>query len=510
MHKKTKILLVLGLIIFVIFVFAFLRTNRRPNIVFISVDDMNNWISVLKNYPGIKTPNLERLARMGVLFKEAHAASPVCNPSRFSILTGLLPSSSGVYNKKSPTAHLVKNKKYKFIMDYFKDQGYHVTGFGKIFHEGINQYYPWDCYKCFSKKKHSQRINSIEDFTGSFFDWGISTGDESKLVDVGLVNNVEKFFKNDHHREPFFLAIGMHNPHMPWIVPKRFFDLYDPQIIKANLAENDTQEIPQGAYNMIYAEDESLMLNSTTKVEAIHAYLATLSFTDELLGRILDAIENSEYNENTLIVFWSDHGLHLGEKKHWRKSTLWRNSTHIPLIFAGNNLEHRIVTQAVSLVDVLPTLMDLCEIKVQSKLDGHSLKPLMLNENYQWNYPAITIMNPYNFSAYYQNWHYIQYANYDEELYNIQTDQEELNNLADQSIYHSTIEKLRSFGPQNYRISLFNLLIFAFNDNELRDLDNFDCHLRNYFSYYKVKPEISCSEIQTWSESEFHRFRRKI
>jgi len=488
--------------------FSFSLASAKPNVLFISVDDMNNWISLLENYPGIKTPNIERLAKQGVLFKEAHTASAVCNPSRFSVLSGLLPSSTSVYDKKSIVESLVREKQFKFIMDYFKEASYHLEGSGKIFHTGSNIHYDWNKYKRFKKKKHTQHLNGIQDFTGSFFDWGVYEGDELDIIDVKLVDEAADFFQKKHSK-PFFLAVGIHNPHLPWIVPQRFFDLYPIEKIDLNYVAGDNSDLPRAALEFINLDDDKVMPSDEARKEATQAYLAMLSFTDELVGKIMDSLESSKYLDNTIVVFWSDHGLHLGEKKHWRKSTLWREATHVPLIFVTPETRKNgglVVDKPVGFVDILPTTLELCDLEPDDGLDGHSLKPLIEGDT-SWDYPAVTIMRPYNVSIHYKNWHYIQYKNYEEELYDYVNDRNDLKNLATDPAYSTVLEELRKFTNIDYKISLQELVSFSLKPREKRSFKTMSCEFKSFFSYYKLQPAFICDKEFPIEGSSFTRYR---
>jgi arylsulfatase A-like enzyme len=448
---KTMVKTSISVVILIVLLFSFWFfkpwQNHRYNVVFISVDDMNNWVSILKNYPGIQTPNLERLAKHGANFIEAHTASPVCNPSRFSTLTGLLPSTTGIYDRKTPTKKLVKEKKYKFVMDYFKEAGYLTVGIGKILHTGLNRAYKWDKYHKFTINKQVKRMNGISDITDAFFDWGEFVGKEEDIDDVKMVNLAKNFLEQVHLR-PFFLAVGIHNPHLPWVVPSRFFDMYPIEKIQLTNYEGDNSDLPSAAQEFINIQDDKALANVENKKETIRAYLAALSFTDELLGRLLDSLEKSRYADNTIIVFWSDHGLHLGEKNHWRKSTLWRESTHIPFIISTPETRKNaglIVSEPVSLLDTTPTLLDLCNINFRSSsFDGISLTPLINKKpGTVWSHPAISIMNPGNYSVHFQNWHYVLYANGDQELYDLNSDMEDRYNLAQTKDYQQILNMFR-------------------------------------------------------------------
>lgn len=511
-NKKTYfgIFIVAVLLVLMIIVWNFFFAVKRYNVLFIAVDDMNDWVSILENYPGIHTPNIERLAKDGIVFREAHAASTVCNPSRFAVVSGLLPSSTGVYDRKTPTKYLVKKHRFKFLMDYFKEAGYYTVGIGKILHTGLDPLYKWDRYFQWKTREKMKRMNGINDCDEAFFDWGEFNGNENDIDDVKKVNHAKDFLRKKHNK-PFFLAVGIHNPHLPWIVPKRFFDLYPIDKIQINDDKDDLADLSVSANDFIEPVDEKNFVNSNNKANAIQAYLAAVSFTDELLGRILDALEASEYADNTIIVFWSDHGLHLGEKKHWRKSTLWRNSSHVPFVISTPESRKKgqlIVEEPVSFVDILPTLLDLCHIKTKpERVDGHSLLPLMTEDsNKDWLYPAITVMRPNNYSIHYKSWHYIHYKNNDEELYDLSKDRHDRHNLAQDKNYEDVLARFRKFAPGTPYIPLSELPLDKLTDEQLDHRNNLDCLMANYFSYVNVYRLRACNYDRITQSTSFSHY----
>ena len=422
----------------------------RPNVLLISVDDMNDWVGCLGGYPGVSTPNIDRLAKRGALFADAHCASPLCNPSRTALLTGQGPATTGIYNNdqfwRASLPQAVT------LPQYFKKNGYFVAGAGKVFHHtaGNNPPDQWDEFQLqifddpwyrradwypWNKREPvpaAYPYNGIPNFAGEF-DWGTLPKEEQlygdqRAIDFGI--NV----LNRKLDKPFFLAVGLWHPHIPMFSPKQYWDLYPPEKVHLPpLLENDLDDLPKvGKEFAAFRRDEHEAIVRAGKwKEGVHAYLAAISFADAMIGRLLDALDNSPHAGNTNIVFFSDNGWHLGEKEHWHKSTLWQRATHVPMIIAGPQVKSRGVTrrQPVSLLDLYPTLVDLCGLPKKSELEGKSLIPLLKNPR-EKRQPAVSTYLPGNHAVITEQWRYIRYNDGGEELYNRKTDPNEFHNLA--------------------------------------------------------------------------------
>ena len=429
---------------------AFAVPVDKPNILFISVDDMNDWIGCLRGYPGVSTPNLDRLAGRGALFADAHCASPLCNPSRTALLTGMRPTTTGIYNNDQFWRAALPSA--VSLPDYFKQNGYFVAGAGKVFHHtaGNNPPNQWDefqlqefddpWYRRADWYPWNKRVpapeavpyNGIKDFQGEF-DWGILPKDEraygdQKAIDFGIQMLERK------HGKPFFLAIGLWHPHIPMFSPKNYWDLYPAD--KVRLPEtraDDLDDLPKAAKEMaaFRREEFDRIVKEGKWKEGVRAYLAAISFADAMIGRLLTALDSSSYKQNTVIVFWSDNGWHLGEKQHWHKSTLWQRATHVPLIIAGPPVKAAGVTrtQTVSLLDLYPTLVELCGLPKKAELEGTSLVPLLSNAKGKRD-PVVSTYLPGNHAVVSSRWRYIRYRDGGEELYDRVSDPNEFTNLA--------------------------------------------------------------------------------
>jgi choline-sulfatase len=423
---------------------------QRPNVLFLSVDDMNDWVGCLRGYPGVRTPHIDALARRGVLFSNAHCASPLCNPSRTALLTGLAASTTGIYNNDQ---YWRPNLPWVVTMpEYFRNNGYYVAGAGKVFHHvaGFNppdqwhefqlqafddpwyrrlEWYPW-VNKIPNPPGHP--FNGLKNFQGEF-DWGVLPYRESEYGDMRAVDFAHRFLERKHDK-PFFLAIGLWHPHIPMFAPQNYFDLYPPGKVRVPKSPaDDLEDVPAEGRKMaaFRREEHERIVREGKWRDAVRAYLAAISFADAMIGMTLRALQQSAYADNTIIVFWSDNGWHLGEKQHWHKSTLWQRSTHVPLIFAGPGvrMQGQERRQPVSLLDLYPTLVELCGLPKKLDLEGKSLVS-PLDDPKAPRDPAVSTYLPGNHAVRTERWRYIRYHDGGEELYDCLKDPGEFKNLA--------------------------------------------------------------------------------
>jgi arylsulfatase A-like enzyme len=337
----------------------------QPNILFIAVDDLNDWTGVLNGHPQVRTPNIDRLASRGVLFTNAHSPAPACNPSRVAVLTGLLPSTSGVYFNNQRWRQFLPDA--ETLPQYFMKNGYTALGAGKIFHSSFADPASWDKYFP-SKRKTSPDdpfpknipLNGISSTRN--FDWGPIDVEDREMGDYKLASWVIEQLHSTH-KKPFFLAAGFYRPHLPWYVPKTYFDHYPLDSIQLPIVlANDLDDIPPAGISMANPmEHHKKVIAHDQWKKAVQGYLAAIEFADAQVGRVIDALDQSAYKDNTIIVLWSDHGWHLGEKSHWRKFALWERATRVTfMIFdprdtkAGSRL-----SQPVNLLSIYPTLVEL-------------------------------------------------------------------------------------------------------------------------------------------------------
>ncbi|MGH9660090.1 MAG: sulfatase [Bryobacteraceae bacterium] len=443
--------------------------SQRPNVLFLSVDDMNDWVGCLNGYPGVRTPHIDRLARRGALFADAHCASPLCNPSRTALLTGLAASTTGIYNNDQYWRPALPQA--VTIPEYFRKHGYHVAGAGKVFHHvaGFNPPDQWDEFQLqvfddpwyrrpewypWTKKipaPPGHPFNGLKDFQGEF-DWGVLDKPEAEYGDAAAVDFGAAFLRRKHAR-PFFLAVGLWHPHIPMFAPRNYFDLYPPEKVRLpDSPADDLDDVPAVGREMAAfrrVEHERIVGEGKWK-DAVRAYLASITFADALVGRMVAALDASAYARNTILVFWSDNGWHLGEKQHWHKSTLWQRSTHVPLIFAGPGVRSagRARRQPVSLLDLYPTLVEMCGLPSRAGLDGASFAAL-LRDPAAPRHPAVSTYLPNNHAVITERWRYIRYRDGGEELYDRVADPREFRNLAGLDRHAPLKRELAGYMPKS-------------------------------------------------------------
>ncbi len=421
--------------------------GSRPNVLFVAIDDLRDWTGFLAGHPDVKTPNLDRLAQRSIKFTRAYCAAPACNPSRASLLTGLRPSTTGVYHNNQPWRPALPNA--VTLPEHFMAAGYHVAGGGKIFHGGTNDHKYWHEY--FDQRKDPQPantpVNGIRN--AQHFDWGPVDVDDDAMSDYQVVSWAQKFLASKQEK-PFFLAVGLYRPHLPWYVPKKYFDKFPLESVKLpEVKEDDLDDVPEAGRKMARPEgDHRRVLESKNWEKAVQGYLASIAFADAQIGRLLDALESSPYADNTLIVLWGDHGWHLGEKQHWRKFALWEEATRVPLLVSlPGQKSGQECPRTVNLVDLYPTLIELCNLPAK-ELDGVSLVPLLKNPQAPWDRPSLTTHGRNNHAVRSERWRYIRYADGSEELYDHEQDPKEWKNLAGDPQYSQIKASLAKYLPQ--------------------------------------------------------------
>lgn len=441
------------------------RGQDRPDVLFIAIDDLNDWVGVLGGHPQTKTPNIDRLAARGMTFTNAHAVSPLCNPSRTALLTGLRPNTSGVYGNNEDWRSMDRFEGLATLPRHFRDNGYRTFGAGKIFHahtfapagfEGFNDAVAWDAFYPSLERQLPDEVgpplkpaNRNTVFDG--FDWAAVVAEDNATGDGQVVSWIERQLLAETGR-PRFLAAGIYRPHLPWYVPQKYFDLHPLDTVELpSVIENDLDDVPMaGAQSTFFGmEAHEWVVEQQRWREGVQAYLASISFADEMVGRLLDALERSGRAEETVVVLFGDHGFHLGEKQRWRKMTLWEESTHVPLIIVAPGVTRAgsESAEAVSLMDLYATVAEIAGLDVPSHVEGQSLTPLLRDPAATRSEPAVMTYGYANHAIRDERYRYIRYADGSDELYDHRNDPNEWENLAGRGESADVIARLARYLP---------------------------------------------------------------
>ena len=416
-----------------------------PNVLMISIDDLNDWIGPLGGHPQSQTPNIDALAKRGVTFRRAYCQAPACNPSRASLMTGMRPTTSGCYQNADVWRDAMPLA--VTLPKHFMLHGYEVIGGGKTFHNTQNDAASWDYYSSFRGflKAPGAPVNKLN---SGHFDWsGLDVKDED-TSDTQLANWAASYLGKEHSK-PFFMACGFYRPHLPFYAPQKYFDKFPEAETKLpKYLEDDLADVPKSATRS--QRDHDNITSTGQWKRAVAAYLACVNFADANVGRVLKALDEGPNADNTVIVLWTDHGWHLGEKNHWRKFTLWERSCRVPIIFAGPGVEAKgeFCDRTAELLDIYPTLSDLAGLPAREELDGESLRPLLENPNAEWSHPAITSSGADKITIRTERWRYTLFAD-GEELYDHESDPNEWHNLASKPEHADTKKRLAAMLPQN-------------------------------------------------------------
>lgn len=416
-----------------------------PNILQISLDDLNDWVGFLGGHPQVKTPNLDRLAARSHVFEHAYCTVPVCSPARASVLSGLNPRSTGVYDL-STTFKAVNPSKRQFD-EMLGAKGYTVMRQGKVDHtfaNGVAQ--PLPAKMPMTNKQCPAMLNE------GAFDWGPAVGTEAEQPDHVYAQRVIDFLQT-HKGGPFCVSLGMVRTHIAWYVPQRFLDMYPlDKVVLPMVPPDDMNDLGPEAKAYAAAPTKQNFHDCIVKqglwASAVQAYLASISWVDEQVGRVLDALDASPYAKNTMIVLWSDHGFHMGEKFHWTKLALWEHATRVPFLVSLPGQAQQVRQSAcVSMADLAPTVMDYCAVTPDYTMDGHSLRPLLTQPSTSWPYPAVTTLDANSHAVRTGKWRYIRYAGGEQELYDEESDSAEYTNLAANAAYKPVMDELAKYMP---------------------------------------------------------------
>ncbi len=425
---------------------------EKPNILFIPVDDLNHWVGHLGRNRQTITPNLDRLAARGVSFSRAYCAAPACNPSRAALMSGRRPSTTGIYKNPDPWKGKIPSDETLNV--HLRNSGYRTAASGKIYHGGVGRREDWQ--EVFSKPNNMPKAKALKSGGAGKLSYAQLDGDDEIMPDYHVVNFAIEQLGRDRGDDPFFLACGIFRPHLAWNVPKKYFDMHPLENIELPPHNpDDLDDIPPAGVKMAGASGDHKNVTAADPEklwkELVQAYLASISFADAQLGRLLDALDASPHKDNTVIVLWGDHGWSLGEKSHWRKFALWEEPTRAPLIWVapGVTPAGQICDTPVDFMNIYPTLCDLAGIATPTHCEGVSLVPLLRDPTASWNRAALTTHGRGNHAVRLREWRYIHYADGSEELYSHQDDPLEYSNLASSAEHDAVIAELKSHLPKN-------------------------------------------------------------
>ena len=426
----------------------------KPNVLMICIDDLNDWVGFLGGHPQAKTPNMDALAKRGRVFANAHCAVPVCSASRVSVMSGVAATTHGSYELGPRYEQLPALKDVPTIHRYFKDNGYFTLSGGKVLHHGFNGRLSGDLDRSLGRKRSpspKEPLNRPAHWSRAW-DWGAYPNKDSEMSDFQVASAAADFLKQDSG-QPFFLSVGFFRPHVPLYVPPKWFELYRYDTLKLpNNPLSDLDDLPPNFLSIndyAVAPTQAEVTKHGKQRSLTHAYLASISFVDHCVGIVVDALASSPHADNTLIVLWSDHGFHLGEKQHWAKRTLWEESTRVPLLFAGPGITSgKACQQATSLIDIYPTLIELCGLPKNSHLQGVSLSAQLKDPSAKRETPAITSSYFGNHSIRTRDWRLVAYEDGEMELYDHRSDPDEFQNLAKDANHQTTLRRLTHWLPK--------------------------------------------------------------
>ena len=425
---------------------AAIGADSRPNVLFIAIDDQNDWLGCLDGHPLAKTPHIDDLARRGTLFTNAHCQTPLCNSSRTSLMVGLRPSTTGIHGLEPWFRNVPQWRDLVTLPQHFARHGYKTLSTGKIYHSlrseprrggAEPEFQVWGPAGGIGTRPPEKLIPPTPGGNHPLMDWGVwpLDNDDRGKGDYQVASWAVDQLTTLPRDEPFFLAVGFFLPHVPCYATRTGFDLYpDDDSVLPLVRESDREDTPRFSWYLHWDLPEP-RLAWTREVgqwrNLVRSYLACTSFVDAQVGRVLKALEQSGHADNTIVVLWSDHGWHLGEKLITGKNSLWDRSTRVPLIFAGPGVQpEQICGEPVELLDIYPTLIDLAGLPKVEHVEGTSLIPQLGDAAAVRDRPAITSHNQGNFAIRTTRWRYIRYADGSEELYDMRGDPREWHNVA--------------------------------------------------------------------------------
>jgi arylsulfatase A-like enzyme len=440
-----------------------LRAAEKPNILFIAIDDQNDWIGHMRGHPLVKTPHIDALAARGTTFLNAHCQSPLCNASRASLMFGLRPTSTGIYGlAPAPRDHADVRDRVS-LAQHFAANGYRTHATGKIYHMGTKaggkeRLVEFDVTAPFGgvgSTPPQKLIPATPMGNHRLMDWGVwpPDNDDTQKGDYKVATWTIGQIKSAPKDQPFFIAAGFFLPHVPCYATQQWFDLYpDDDSVLPEILDTDRDDTPRFSWYMHWKLPEPRLKWTRENNQwrnLVRSYLACTSFVDSQVGRLLTALDEAGVADNTIVVIWSDHGWHLGEKSITGKNSLWDRSTRVPLIFAGPGVKSgQRSTQPAELLDIYPTLIELTGVPEREGLEGLSLVPQLRDAGAKREHPAITSHNQGNHGIRSERWRYIRYADGTEELYDMIADPKEWNNLATKPEHAAIITEHKKWLPK--------------------------------------------------------------
>ncbi len=443
--------------------------DQRPNVILVSIDDLNDWIGPLRGHPQARTPNLDRFAQRAVNFARTYTSSPSCNPSRTALLSGRPAYRTGMYSNYQDWRQVMGDE--VMLPNYFRQQGYWTGGAGKIFHNNQPDVRSWmEYYPSLEQPMPRYRqpnpggTVNMPVFENMYmaFDWAPLDIPVEETGDYQSVDWAIQRLRQLRQGQPFFLGVGIYRPHNPWYVPREYFDMFPiDEIQLPPVLENDLDDVPARGRELAHrgGNYHRHVVESGNWRNVVQAYLASMAYADHLFGILLDAIDESPHADNTIIVLFSDHGWGFGQKEHWRKFALWENSIRTVMMMqvpAGisaalpqGSARGGRVESITSLIDIFPTLTQLAGLPAKPGVEGRSLVPLLADPFARWDYPAISTYDFGEFSIRHGRYHYIRYIDGSEEFYDLADDPLEWHNRASDPRFAEAKARLAAMIPDN-------------------------------------------------------------
>lgn len=468
-------------------------SKHQPNVIIISIDDLNDWVGSFGGNPQTRTPNMDRFCAEGaVSFQNAYCPGPVCGPSRSALLSGFMPNRTGIYGNTQNMRRSPLVQTHATLPEYFAQHGYTTLNRGKLFHkhatpegadEGQWAFTEWSATtgrSTVAPEHLYSRLRGIYDGkkgaaigkddkdtggddAGTEFSWGPTRESRENTLDWQTAGwAVDEIGKR--HDKPFFLVVGISKPHLPWYVPQEYFDRHPLDSIRIpdyRLDDLDDILTPSGAKKFSSSADFRWVQRDNLFKRAVQAYLACASYADDCVGRVLNALAKSPERDNTIVVIFGDHGWHLGEKLRFRKATLWQEATRLPLMIRVPGMTTGVRTSSqrlVNLIDLYPTLIDLCGLPAKPDIDGRSIAPLLKAPSQAWDHPSVTINGRGNACVRDERWYFIRYEDGTEEFYDMERDPMQWTNLSrsNDPVVSAAKARLAAFFPQDFAANIYN------------------------------------------------------